>query len=751
MKGKTFISSSRKNNFITSNKSENKGTLNAFLIVVAFVATIFCVVMGAFLQTGFDVQIGAVSDYRIIAERKIENRIATEKNRNDAIAAAENIRPLTKRDPSINDKVYEKITSFFGEVTEFRKEKAPIFNPNETTNNEGAGTENTDQLLPTDTPQPVDLGISLSSSLTEVLLTMDTPVYNNLMEQTFVATEILLENGIIERETNVKEVDSKSLLSIKEEVDKLDLNSSSREICYQIISEFIEPNIVVDTEKTEAAREQRASEYEIVYYLKGEMIIDKNQIITEEAYHAILDLGLVKGSYREIIIPVVGFSVIVGLIFFSAVLYIKEFYKTVSSTRREVLLIFTLYMAAIFMCFALINVSYYYIPIIVVTMLIAVLVDERLAIMLNVFITIICAFIYRGETEFILFFLLSGTCISLIAKYTTERNKIMVVGFLASLINFVVIIGISFVFSRTYTTETFYTGVFAAATGIISVILAIGSLPIWEAVFGIVTPIKLLDLANPNNPLLRRLTIEAPGTYHHCLIVANLAETAAYDIDANPSLARVGAYYHDIGKLKYPTYFFENKVGKNLHDDMNPYESVQVITSHVAYGLELADTYRLPRDVKDIVGQHHGTTLMKYFYYKAKSLNPEIEVEQNDFRYKFETPKSKESAIVMLADTVEAAVRSMLPSVKSIDEVETFVRELVNDKVSDGQLNDSSLTLRDIETIIKSFMRVFKGMYHERIAYPKAPAKGEDTQDTNNSETEEKGSDVSESEEKASE
>jgi putative nucleotidyltransferase with HDIG domain len=260
---------------------------------------------------------------------------------------------------------------------------------------------------------------------------------------------------------------------------------------------------------------------------------------------------------------------------------------------------------------------------------------------------------------------------------------------------------------------------FASLNGVLTVIICVGSLPFWEAFFGVVTPIKLLDLTNPTNLLLRRLTIEAPGTYHHSLIVANLAETAAYDIGANPNTARVGGYYHDIGKLKYPQYFIENVAGENPHDSMDPFNSAQVIISHVTYGLTLASEFKLPQFVRDIIQEHHGDTVIQFFYRKAVAENGGQPVNEEDFRYPYVKPQSRESACVMLADTVEAAVRSMIPRVKSVDEVESQITTLIRDKLYDGQLSDSKLSIRDVDTISESFFRVLKGMYHERIPYPK--------------------------------
>jgi len=337
---------------------------------------------------------------------------------------------------------------------------------------------------------------------------------------------------------------------------------------------------------------------------------------------------------------------------------------------------------------------------------------------LNLGATIACYMIVGADIEFLLYYLVSGTAVALFAGKTTDRSRIFISALLISLVNVSLFTGVSLVSQNYHSSNLLFDSAFAGMAGMLSVIISFGSMPVWEAVFGLVTPIRLLDLTNPDSKLLRRLAIEAPGTYHHSVIVANLAETAAYDIGANTSVARTGGYYHDIGKLEYPQYFVENMLGKNPHDNMDPSDSANVIMSHVKFGRELATVYKLPKVVQDIIVQHHGTTLLKYFYHKASEDETITNLNEQDYRYPYEIPQTKEAAVIMLADTVEAAVRSMIPTGKTMDEVAAFTTKLVRDKLDDGQLRDSTLTIRDLDTVVNSFMRVFRGMYHERIPYP---------------------------------
>ena len=271
---------------------------------------------------------------------------------------------------------------------------------------------------------------------------------------------------------------------------------------------------------------------------------------------------------------------------------------------------------------------------------------------------------------------------------------------------------------------------FGAINGFLSTVLTIGILPYLEDLFNKTTIIKLLELFNPNHPLLKKLIIEAHGTYHHSIILGNLAEGAAEAIGANSVLVRVGAAYHDIGKLKRPFFYVENQVGENPHEKLNPSLSVIVLQAHVKEGIDLGKKYKLPQKILDFIPMHHGTSLMNYFFHKAKELNPDV--SGDDFRYEGPKPNTKETAILMLADSVEAAVKS----IKDINpiKIDNMVRNIVKDKLYDGQLDESELTMKEIETIIKTFVKILQGIYHTRIEYPEGVLKEmkKESQDGNN-------------------
>ncbi len=290
-------------------------------------------------------------------------------------------------------------------------------------------------------------------------------------------------------------------------------------------------------------------------------------------------------------------------------------------------------------------------------------------------------------------------------------------GIYVAIVNIITITTLSFI-GGNVTLNVFLVGiVIGAVNGILSAVLMIGALPYLETTFSITSMIKLLELSNPNHYLLRRLLLEAPGTYHHSLMVGNLAEASAENIGANSLLVRVGSYYHDIGKIKRPEYFVENQRGfDNPHEKIAPALSALIITSHVKEGIELAREANLPPLIIDFIEQHHGNSLAKYFYNRALEEDEDGRISEESFRYEGPRPQSKEVALVMLADSVEAAVRSLKePTTENIKEM---VDKIIKDKLDDGQLELSDLTFRDLHTISESFCTVLEGVYHKRIEYP---------------------------------
>ena len=350
------------------------------------------------------------------------------------------------------------------------------------------------------------------------------------------------------------------------------------------------------------------------------------------------------------------------------------------------------------------------------------LINNRVSLVSNLMTLILIAIITKFNVSLIFIGLINVVLGTMFLKRLKNRMHFIKLSVWFGISNVIVLFTIRLIIGN-ISQSIFSQIILVFFSGILSSILVAGILPIFENVFNIVTSMKLLELINPEHPLLKKLVVEAPGTYNHSLMVANLAEAASDAIGANSLLTRVSAYYHDIGKTQKPYFFRENQVGdRNPHDRLDPLTSANIIFSHVKHGIELAREYNLPKFVEHAIEGHHATTLVKYFYLMTKNNAKESEVvNESDFRYKGELPRTKEVTILMFADSVEATVRSL--SVPNQENIKNVIEEIVNDKIRDGQLKNSPISFRDIEIIKASFLKTLKGIYHERIEYPKEESK----------------------------
>ncbi|WP_045165511.1 HD family phosphohydrolase [Caldicellulosiruptor naganoensis] len=362
----------------------------------------------------------------------------------------------------------------------------------------------------------------------------------------------------------------------------------------------------------------------------------------------------------------------------------------------------------------LLPISAFAIPAFMGIVLVSLLIDVRIAIIFNIVISIITLLIVGDKNlNFALYLFIGGSLSSIVSHKIQNRMQFVSHGFLASMISSLFVLTMELVY-QTQGEMVLYNAVNSFVGTALSFVLAYGTLPIWEYILDYATPIRLMELSNPNHPLLKRLLLEAPGTYHHSLIVGNLAEVACEAVGGNYLLARVGAYYHDIGKLKRPFYFKENQIiEEDPHNKITPTLSALIITSHTKDGVEIGKEYRLPKQVLDIIKQHHGTTKVAFFYGKALVQNQQVSEQR--FRYEGPIPQSKEAAIVMLADSVEAAVRALSSPTPQL--IESTIRNIIHEKLMDGQLNSSNLTFKELEAICESFIKVLTGVFHKRVSY----------------------------------
>ena len=673
--------------------AERKELHRIVLFVLAFVVTIVCIGTGS-IQQRETVQVGSVATKRYVAQEDTVDEAATEKLRE---AAANSVGPIYKTDTTVMDKNVTMVEGVFQELDTVLAGMP-----------EGESFYNAVQ--------------EISLELPVVLSNRQLMAYENLTAEQRKA----FANDCVSvlKEIYDKGVTADGLTEAKASglgyLQELAWSSDLKTMAGVILSAAVEPNLIVDEAAVEASKEEKRAEVDEVLIRKNQKIVDEGEIITQEIYDKLVSLNLVSETGLEgSLMPMLGSLVITGMLFAALYLFFRWGKGNILLKPNEIRMLFTIYMMMVLLILILENLTIFTIvPVGLFAMLVSLLVGRRMALWLNALFCIIGCFIFNGDVQFLMYALISGTFAALIIQKTDKRSHLIPAALGMAAVDFVTTISLGFFFGEGYSAELLLQSGIGAVTGLLSMIVAVGSLPFWENMFEANTPLRLMELTNPNNELLRKLMIEAPGTYHHSLIVANLAETAVYDIGGNTALARAGAYYHDVGKLRYPQFFAENQSGHNPHDELPPEKSAKIITGHTKGGLELAERYKLPPVVRDMIVEHHGNSLVKFFYFKALKLYGAENVNEADYRYQGRIPSSRESAVVMLADTVEAAVRSMLGHGKTMEEAEAAVKNLMKDKLDDGQLNNSGLTLNELETIRLAFLKVFHGMYHERVSYP---------------------------------
>lgn len=677
-------------------KQVGSGVVDLIFLIVAYALTLAAVFSTYCISTGSDIEIGSVSDKKYVAAATTENVRETEKLRE---AAREAVGPVYITDNEVMPQVLEELESYFELISELRTEYV-------------SGAELSD--LATYAPIEEHGDIKLTATEIKALCELSVTDYSEFENKVTELVTSVLQGGV----TDVDE----ALLTIKEQLYLSSVDNSLVGVAYDIITGALKSNVFIDEEATEIAREAAAEAVSPVLIQKNQKIVDENEIITEEAYYALEACGFIRSeSYKMSLIPFAGKCLLITFMFLGILLYFTNFNRKRILMGNEGLLLFALYALVILLSFAVSSLqSFYFIPILGFLVIVTLLLSTGIALIFIPVVTSITMLITGGDAGFFLFFIISGHIMVLMVCPTKERGKAIFRGFLASVISGIVMLAVNAVDGQALNPRSLFDAAFTAAVSFVYVIIAVGSLPVWESLFGIVSDIRLSELINPNKTLIKRLMLEAPGTYHHSLVVANLAETAAYEIGANPTLARVGAYYHDIGKLSNPQYFTENIVGESPHDFIDPYSSVRIIKQHVVDGLELGKKHKLPMPVLDIIYEHHGTGIIKFFYFKAKTNKKSTkEVKEQDFRYPCRKPTSKESAIIMISDTTEAAVRSFNNNKKEmLNDLDGVVKNIINEKVQDGQLIDSGLTIKDLDVIQKTLAGILKGMYHNRIAYP---------------------------------
>jgi len=642
--------------------------------------------------------LGEAAPVDVLAPERITyvSELATEAERERAVAAVKEI--YTAPDPQITEQQLAHAHDVFAYITTVRND--PYLST--------AQRLSAIQQIP---------DLNVAQAVLSTILDFDDNTWQNTITITLRVMEQVLQEGI--RENQLLEVRSRLTAALASEI----LPAEQEKVVVGLARALVAANSRYDAAATEAAKSKAREDVKFVQRTieKGQAILRAGDIVTPLDLEELTALGLSQRQrdWQE----VVGVILIAALIVLLPALFINQVRPGYWVYWRRVLLICLLIGATVTLAKLTIpghTLIPYLFPIAAVSMLLALLLaDITIAVVLTATLSVALGIISGNSLEFATFAFVSGVVGALSISRRERTTAFVRAGLFVSLANLAVSMAFR-LYNGTYDLMALSQLTAAAfANGILSASITFAVFSWVGRLFGITTSIQLLELARPTQPLLKQLALKAPGTYHHTLIVANMAEQAAEAIGADSLLARIGAYYHDIGKMLRPYFFIENMTEReNIHDRLDPKTSAQIIISHVRDGLELARRHRLPVEVQHIVAQHHGTTLVSFFYQQARQRVEGQEVDEAEFRYPGPKPQTREAAIVMLAD-VEAAVRSAHPA--SLEETERLVRQFINVRLVSGELDECDLTLRDLDTIREAFVSVLKGVFHPRIQYPSEP------------------------------
>lgn len=563
--------------------------------------------------------------------------------------------------------------------------------------------------------------LNISCSAEEMLVIINTNQQDIESVAAFIKRRInnIMASGLSEEEL----IGERNAIAAALNNEYSTVSAKIKTVAERILEKELVANYSLDETATDEAKLAAAAEVSQGSYLykQGQTIVRSGDIVTQAHIAMLEELGMLENDNVDIKLYL-GVALLTLTVLLILGFYIAVYEPKMIQTPKKVLMLAILTVLSVLYS-ALI---YPYQPglaqIAICTVLVAVLLKPRVALVSNMALSVLLGVMATsGEAaqsqgvSTLIVSLIAGTAAVYLCKKPMHRMRIMLSGLVIGATGGLTSVFIGLVFSSEIKT-VLLSALWPALAGVISAVLCVGTLPVWEAVFDVLTPTKLLEITNPNQPLLRRLAIEAPGTHHHSIVVANLAESGAQAIGADIMLTRAGAYYHDVGKLAAPEAYTENQDEKlkSFHSMLLPAESAAIIRMHPTEGYELAQKYKLPKEICNIILEHHGTTLVGYFY--AKALEMFDDVNRADFMYPGPKPRSKEAAVIMLADSAEAAVRS-LPD-KSPECVREKINQILNDRISDGQFDECDISMLELRKLAAEFTQALSGVHHSRIEYP---------------------------------
>lgn len=672
------------------------------LLVVLLTASVGILLIGLFswqIPFGSQMQLGAgeVAPHDVVAPRQItyESQLLTERARERAAQSVGD--QYDSPDGRVRRQQVERAREILNFITIVRAD-------------EFATPElQTDYLLAIP-------DLDLTPELVLQILSATPSEWAAVVEETPLALDRVMREEI--RESNISLIRRRVPAQIS-----TDLSERAALITAALVQSLVRPNSLLNEARTDELRQRAAEEVPVqtVTLERNEMIVRAGDVVTQEHVEALTQIGLLQDEWNWwVTLRATLFTLALLAVTGGAIYRMRpSIFQNLQEYGLLVLMVVVWLLAAKFMVVPHDWLPYLY-PLAALGMLVAVLIDLRVSVVVIIGFTIVAHFLAPNNLPLVPYLCLGSLAGAMILGRAERLSAFLWAGVAVGVVNLLTIAAFRAPFEDFATARLLQLHVAIFLNGGLSASIAMIGYLVLGNLFGITTSLQLTELSRPTHPLLRQLLLKASGTYHHTIVVSNLAERAAAAIGADAFLTRVGAYYHDIGKTVRPYFFTENIVDSaSPHDKLDPLTSAQIIISHINDGLDLAQKYRLPPRIRDFIREHHGQTLVKYFYIQAQREAGEDEViDEADYRYAGPSPRSKETAILFLADTCEAAVRAVRPATR--EELEALVNRLIDERVAEGDLNDSNLTFRELQLTKEVFLQVLQGVHHPRIQYPEA-------------------------------
>ncbi|HMM20206.1 MAG TPA: HDIG domain-containing protein [Selenomonadales bacterium] len=659
---------------------------------LAFFSLFMVLLSTDFISDKVSLQAGQVSDRDVLAPRSVSyvDRIKTKRLEAEILSSVSSVYDF---DVTVATKAEENVASLF------KAGKAVAGDKSLTTEE-----QKVDKLK-------AATSVALPDAAVVGLVSLDEADLTKVEEYTKSILRKYYQRGI--REDDMDATRTQVVL----EAEELGLGKNAEAVVAGVAQALLKPNFVLNRNETEKRKAAALASIEPVRETvkKGQVVVRRGDVVTDEQIHAMEELGLHRGQINEV--RIFGLAIFVLATMGLTLGYIYRFSPEVFQNDLSLVLLGLILLLTLLLGKVAHIYSNYAAPMATGALLTAILLNPRLGLFVSIVLSLLFGIIVEHELRAVVVSI-AGCLVGVYAVTKMSHGYSLTrTGLWIAVMNFAMIAATGFL-EQISGAQILVQGFLGVFSGILSAVITIGVLPYLENSFNVTTPFKLLELASPSHPLLQRLLLDAPGTYHHSILVGNLAETAADMIGADPVVVRVGAYYHDIGKIKRPYFFIENQVegSENPHDKIAPSLSTLIVTSHIKDGVDICREYKLPQAIVDVVQQHHGTTLVSYFYRQATETDHGDCIIEADFRYEGPRPQSKEVALIMLADACEAAVRSLAKP--NVNRIEATVRRVIRERLNDGQLDDCNLTLKDLNTIGDVFIRVLSSMFHSRIEYP---------------------------------